>query len=351
MPENTRTQMQSVSYETVAEAFSEEAKSLISDSAIQEILGAEKIRFENAALLKLPAKKLAGYNIARYCKDLLRQKQPLPFIYLFFCFITEISAWLVPYGVIIEICHYITAKNNAPLAFPPLYGLFLIIGLVAANTLYRQHLSKVLGKPIPPQEKPASDTKKAIARFRFLLYVAAITFVALASLSAALLEWDKLFTLRLPACFITYVACILLSGVHNVLYSSHFLSFFTVGILILSRRPETAIETATKQYLTLRYLQMLAPSHKSRKDLADNAALEKKMRESLHSHMVTQRIYDIFALIILCTLDAVCIGQFRFTASPALACFFALTLLLTCTLLLALVSANHILKYTNQPTR
>ena len=42
MPENTRTQMQSVSYETVAEAFSEEAKSLISDSAIQEILGTEK---------------------------------------------------------------------------------------------------------------------------------------------------------------------------------------------------------------------------------------------------------------------------------------------------------------------
>ncbi|RKI41335.1 hypothetical protein D7V86_07645 [bacterium D16-51] len=351
MSENTRTQMQSVSYETVAEAFSEEAKSLISDSAIQETLGTEKIRFENASLLGLPAEKLTGHNTARCCKDLLRQKQPLPFVYFFLCFITEISVWLVPYGIIIEICHYINTKNNAPLAFPTLYGLFLIIGLVAANTLCRQHLLKILGRPIPPQEKPVSDAKKAIARFRFLVYAAAITFVVLAGFSAALLEWDKLFTLRLPACFIAYVACILLSGVHNVLYSSHFLSFFTVGILILSRRPEAEIKTAAKQYLTLRYLQMLTPSHKSLKDLEANAPLEKKMQESLHSHMITQRIYDIFALIILFTLDAVCISQFRTAASPAFACFFALAFLLTCVLLLALISANYILKYTNQPTR
>ena len=351
MSENTRYQIQSVSYNTVAEAFSEEAKTLIPDSAIRKTLDTEKIRFENASQLQISPEKLVNHNTARYCKDLLRKQQPFPLIYLLLSFFTEISGCLIPYGIIIEICHYISKKTDSPFPFPPLYGLILIVGLVAANTLYRQYMLRLLGKPLFLQEtserrQSVSVTKKALTRFRLLAYSVSAIVILSTILLSILLEWNKKVSLRLSTCFIAYVVCILLSGIHNILYSSHFLSFFTVGILLLIRRPEAELQTATRQYLDLCYLQMLTPAHKTLNDLADNTELEKKLRESLHSRMITQRIYDLFAIVIFFTLDAVCISQLRSNATPAYLCFFILSILCTCILFLAFISANHILKHT-----
>lgn len=354
MSENTRYQIQSVSYNTVAEAFLEEAGTLISDSAIQETLDTEKIRFENASLLQISPEKLVSHNTARYCKDLLRKQQPFPFLYLLLSFLTEISSCLIPYGIIIEICHYFSKKNGSPFPFPTLYGLLLIIGLVTANTLYRQYMRKLLSKPLENSKNSQTTSgglssfaaKKTLTRFKLLVYCVSAAAILSTILLAAFLEWDNIFSLRLSGCFIAYVSCILLSGIHNILYSSHFLSFFTIGILLVIRRPEAEIKTATKQYLNLRYLQMLTPAHKTLSDLKNNEELEKKLRESLHSRMITQRIYDLFAIVIFFTLDAVCISQLRSDTTPAFICFFVLSVLLTCVLLLAFISANHILKNT-----
>lgn len=357
MSENTRYKIKSISYNTVAEAFSEEAGSLISDSAVKETLDTEKIRFENASLLQISPEKLTGNNIARHCKDLLRKQQPLPFLYSLLCFFTETAVWLIPYGIIVEACQYISKKNSSSFSFPTLYGLVLIAALIAANTLYRQYMLKLLSHPFSVQEPSkngqadsgnlsVSAAKKSLAHFRFLAYLSAAIIALLAILLVHFLKWDQIVSIRFSTCFIAYVACILLSGVHNVLYSSHFLSFFTIGILLIGRRPQSEIETAVRQYLNLRYLQMLTPAHKTLKDLAENEPLEKKLQQSLHSHMVTQRIYDLFALVILIALDAACITQLRSLTAPALICFFALSVLLTCILLLAFISANHILKYT-----
>jgi len=357
MSENTGYKIKSVSYHTVAEAFSEEAGSLISDSAIKETLDTEKIRFENASLLHISPEKLTGNNMARHCKDLLRKKQPLPFLYSLLCFFTEITVWLIPYGILVEACQYISEKNSSSFSFPALYGPVLIAALVAANTLYRQYMLKLLSTPLSVQKTSkngqtdsnnlsVSAAKKSLTCFRFLAYLNTVVIALLIILLIHFLEWNQKVSIRFSTCFIAYVACILLSGIHNVLYSSHFLSFFTIGVLLLSRRPQSEIDAAARQYLNLRYLQILTPVHKTLKDLAENAELEKKLQETLHSHMITQRIYDLFALVILIALDVLCITQLRTNTAPALICFFALSVLLTCILLLAFISANHILKYT-----
>lgn len=273
MSENTRYKIQSVSYDTIAEAFSGEARSLISDSAIQKTLDTEKIRFENASNLSISPKKLIGNNTARYCKDLLRKQQPLSFLYLLLCFFTEIAVWLIPYGILVEACRY-----TSSFSFPTLYGPVLIAALIAANTLYRQYMLKLLSKPFSLQAPSKNDqtdsrnlsvsaAQKSLIRFRLLAYAGTTITALLVILLIHFQKWDQIVSIRFSTCFIAYVACILLSGVHNVLYSSHFLSFFTIGILLLGRRPQNEIETAVRQYFHLRYLQMLAPAHKSMKAL------------------------------------------------------------------------------------
>lgn len=348
MTKNTEHQIQSVSYDTIAEAFSKEARSLIPESVIEQILDKEKIRFENASLLDIPPEKLVRHNTTRYCKDLLRKQQPLPFLYFFLCFLTEISVWLIPYGIFIEICNYMSAQKSRSFTFPFLYGLFVIIGIVTGSTLSRQHLQNFLVSPAFAQKDKSSiqKAKTSLTRFRLLLFFSIIIFAGAAIILITVLSWYKSVSIGFSACFIAYVICILLSGIHNVIYSSHCLSFFNIGVLLLTRQPDSNVEAATNQYLNLRYLQMLSPSGKTLKALKKNPALEKELRKSLHSHMTTQRIYYTLAVIILSALDIICIVQFHTTTAPALACFFVLSMLCTFVFLFAFFCANHIFQCT-----
>lgn len=348
MTKNTEHQIQSVSYDTIAEAFSKEARSLIPESVTEQVLDKEKIRFENASLLEIPPEKLVRHNTPRYCKDLLRKQQPLPFLYAFLCFLTEISVWLIPYGILIEICNYMFAREGGSFAFPFLYGLIVIIGIVTGSTLSRHHLQNFLVSPAFAQKDKNSiqKAKTSLTRFRLLLSFGIIIFAGLAIILITALGWDKSFSIGFSTCFIAYVICILLSGIHNVIYSGHCLSFFKIGALLLTRQPDSKVEAATNHYLNLRYLQMLSPSGKTLENLKKNPALEKTLRKSLHSHMTTQRVYYTLAVIILSVLDIICIVQFHATTAPALACFFVLSMLCTLLFLFAFFCANHIFQCT-----
>lgn len=345
----TEQQTQSVSYDTIAEAFSEEASSLLSDTRIHQVLEEEKIRFHNASLLGISLEKLVRHNTARYCKDLLRKQQPLSFLYAFLCFLTEIAVWLLPYGILIEICSYAASGHGSSFSIPSVYGFIVILGIVAGNTFSKLYLQKfLLSSALFSKAEPQNikQAKASLHRFHLLLFLGVTALTACGIFLAFHFGWDRHFSLHFLSCFIAYAACILLSGIHNVIYSGHSLAFFTIGGLLLARRPDNEVEAATTHYLNLRYQQMLSPSHKTPEHLAKNPALEKKLRESLHSRMTTQRVYYALAIIILLALDVVCLIQLQNGIALTLVCFFVASVLSTAIFLFAFLCANHILKAT-----
>ncbi len=72
-------------YETVYKQFEknfkEEAEAFITKEDIKSTLHMEHVRFSNAEKYNIPINKFAGSSLARYTKDMLRQRQPLFFIY------------------------------------------------------------------------------------------------------------------------------------------------------------------------------------------------------------------------------------------------------------------------------
>lgn len=156
------------------------------------------------------------------------------------------------------------------------------------------------------------------------------------------------YTTGLHICFFAYAGCMVLFGIHNVIYNSHAVSFFTIGILLAARRPAEEIAAATDHYLNLSRRQLLSLSHKNLEDCRHNPELADKLDASIHARMTTGRIYDILAIFILTVLDITCIIGMRSMMTPALFIFFAVCVLLTLLFAMAFFSANHIFKFTKK---
>lgn len=84
--------------------------------------------------------------------------------------------------------------------------------------------------------------------------------------------------------FLWFVSMMFLSGVHNVLYESHCISFFAVGWYTVAHQ-------------------------KSRTASAIRHYTESRGNTPLRPHLVTIRIYLLIALFIICILDFLCIRQ------------------------------------------
>ena len=84
--------------------------------------------------------------------------------------------------------------------------------------------------------------------------------------------------------FLWFVSMMFLSGVHNVLYESHCISFFAVGWYTVAHQ-------------------------KSRTASAIRHYTESRGNTPLRPHLVTIRIYLLIAMFIICILDFLCIRQ------------------------------------------
>lgn len=349
-PSTECTQTQTISYDTIARKLSEEADSLIPDKITEQILAEEKIRFHNAALLDIPAVKLVGNNTLRHCKDLLRQKQPLPFLYSVLCFLTEVSILMLIYGTAMGIYGKLTARKGGFLApFSFLYPLIFFAGIAGYHMLSQKQLSKILSIPFTKASPPEQEKKARLRRLRqnrMICLCAVLLLIAFGTGIVYIFNLSPAYTVSLHICFFAYAACMVLFGIHNVIYNSHAISFFTIGILLAARRPAEEISAALEQYLNLSRRQLLSLSHKNLKDCQRNPELADKLDASIHARMATGRIYDILAIFILLVLDITCVIQMRSITTPALFVFFAMSLLLTLLFGVAFLSANHILKNT-----
>lgn len=349
MSTNNEQTTKNVSYDTVAKYFSEEAVSLISDTAIAKTLAAEKMRFENATILQISPLSIVGNNTARHCKDLLRKNQPLSFLYTLLCFLSEVSILMLLYGLILNIGIALFSESGFFSAFTYLYEFILFSGVMAGITVFRKQLNTVLA--IPFSKKNPADTeilerKKLLKRKRILSLAIILAIMAVAAGVVTLFDLQSKYTINITICFFAYIICMLLFGIHNVIYNSHMISFLTIGGLRLLKKPSEAVSSACKTYLDLSYLQILSQAHKTLDDCRKNPELLDKLKKSVYARTVTGRIYCLLAMITMVILDIICLLQLQGVVTVAFWVFFIAAILLTWILLIAIVSANYVLKQT-----
>lgn len=346
---NENTAANPVSYDTIAEHFTEEARSLISDALIEESLSNEKRRFENAAFLQIPARKLVGSNTLRHCKDLLRKEQPLPFLYSLLCFLSEASILMLLYGAAMGIGKGLAKGGGFFTSFPFLYPLIIVFGITGMHSACHMHLNAVLALPfssVPPAEPEIKKRKSILYKKYVLSLLLILVLMAAAAFPVYYLKLNNTCLITVATCFLAYAGCMVSFGIHNVIYNSHFISFLAIGAMILTKRPEELLEEKTQQYLSLCYLQILSLSHKTGKDLAKNPSLESKLKGTVHSRMITGRIYYLLAIIIFAVSDILCLGRLYRTSQPELFAFAVIATLAVLLLITAFTSANHIIRQT-----
>lgn len=340
-----------ISYETIANHFTEEARSLISDTAIEECLSGEKRRFENAVFLQIPSKKIVGSNTLRHCKDLLRKEQPLPFLYSFLCFLSEASILMLLYGAVVGIWKSCAKESGFFASFPFLYPLIIVLGITGMRFICHMHLNTILAIPFtstPPTEAEIKRRKHLLKQKYLLSLLLIVSLMAVASFAVYYFECNQTSLITVTTCFLAYACCMVLFGIHNVIYNSHCIPFLAIGGMILTKRPKEELEEKTGGYLSLCYLQMLSLSHKTQKDLSQNPSLENKLKGAVHSRMITGRIYYLLAIIILAISDILCLGQLYRTSQPELLVFAVIATLALLLLITAFTSAGHIIKQTKQ---
>lgn len=345
------TAQDNMAYETIANHFTEEARSLISDTVIEECLTCEKRRFENAGFLQIPSKKIVGSNTLRHCKDLLRKEQPLPFLYSFLCFLSEASILMLLYGTAAGIWNSLAKGSGFFTPFPFLYPLIIILGITGLHSACHMHLNAVLAIPflsVPPAEAEIKKRKHLLNQKYLLSLLSVAAFMAAASFLVYYFKPDQTGPVNVTTCFLAYACCMVLSGIHNVAYSSHCISFLAIGGMILIKRPEEELAEKTSGYLSLCYLQILSLSHKTQNDLAQNPSLENKLKGAVHSRMITGRIYYLLAIIILAISDILCLGRLYRTSQPELLVFAVAATLAVLLFITAFAAANHIIRQTKQ---
>lgn len=327
------TNMIALSYETIEKQFTEEAKSLIPDAILKTTLAEEKIKFEHAKEQGISPSRLIGNNTLRYCKDILRKKQPFSFLYFAINFFTEVAIFMTIYSLIMGIYNYCVGKDFLQ-SFPALYALFSIFCLLLFTHLKRNMLLRSLSTTVEQKKKQN-------------FWILAIPCVILMGIGCFLIysfHWNGLLKITLLQCVMAYIICILLGGIHNTLYSSHFIPFVAIGAFKLARRSKEDIDEFTRQYIHLSYMQLLAHHKKTLQDFKTDDTLSLKLREELRARMITHRVYYALAIFILALLDCLCIWQLAHVFSIAFAVFLCFAIVFTVVFITVFLSANHVIK-------
>ena len=190
----------------------------------------------------------------------------------------------------------VTGKGGFFAPFSFLYGMILSAGIAGYHILSQKQLYKALSIPFTgknPSEQEKRERLGYLKKSRAICLFLVLLLTALAAGSVYILNLSSRYTIGVHICFFAYAACMVLFGIHNVIYNSHIISFFTVGILLIARRPAEETSAAAGHYLNLCRRQLLSLSHKTMEDCQDNPKLRDKLDASIHARMATGRIYDI----------------------------------------------------------
>lgn len=310
------------------EEFREEAAPFLTKERIEQILAQEKTQIEFSEQQHIPLPSWMGNNLRRYCKDLLRRQQPLFALYYLLGVCTEASIVLfLCYGVYTLLC-----SGFPDLSFCGIPGLLLVwfCGQEWNHSDARRQISH-------------GHVPKNVHRFfHFLIPSLAVSL-------GSILLWDKLLplyhALNIQNTFLSCAVLLFLSGIHNVLYSSHMITFVTVGILRCSRHPEAETKEAVTRYLDRRTVDILTERKKTKEEMQADPKLYADVFMSIRSHIVTYRVYLLFAILILTAFDILCIYQNLHNHSVSMTILGSVTVLIIVLLMVCIISCNEIIRH------
>ncbi len=329
-----------------------EAKTLLSKESIENITEEEKQKWELSELLSLPQESYIGNNLTRYTKGLVRKKQPFSFLYYFLGFMMEFSMCLLLYVILFGAWNAVTNGFSAflsPVEF--LNAGSIIFCLLLFMDGRRIYLGKLLKSSAKTDFSEKNFSKEELQTIENKCRKSSLPVLFLSILLCCIFcgvirsfHLSKNIKIDLPVAFLTYAAFALLSGLHNVLYSSHFLPFFTIGGSMLSNRPKEQTEEALSHYKLLSYEQILDRSGKTLEEFTTDETTAKDTMQLLRNRLNTYRVYSVLGLFIVFILDIVCIRTLVASVTLTLAVFFLISLLGTVIFLTAFLSAQKTLR-------
>lgn len=327
-------------YKQFEKNFREEAEAFITEEDIKGVLRMERVRFDNAEKYNIPINKFAGSSLARYTKDMLRQRQPLFFIYYIISQITSFFYCLLIWGTVKCIFLYLTGINKEaftekiPMSLPVIFFAVVITCNSVIQFYTRKNLYSCKG-----------NIKIRIPVLNTVCYLVSAAIVVMSALFIYINKENYLSVyLSLFQVFMITVAMLSLSGIHNVIYSSNFISFIIAGcMVILHKVPEA--DRAVYGYIELSLKKFLVKHKVSRDSYNADSQLQSEYKKWMRSHAVTLRAYGAIAFFIAFMLLIICLGQLFITGiSAGLIVFGIVVLLVTVILFLEILSCNLIIK-------
>ena len=109
--------------------------------------GTEEIdtMFRVCEAVHISANKFIGTNVARFCKDMIRRKQPASLFYVALCFITELSLAMLLYALCFCGIRLVVEPSQGMMtAFLCHYGLFPFAGFILYHYVKKSKFRKIL---------------------------------------------------------------------------------------------------------------------------------------------------------------------------------------------------------------
>lgn len=301
-------------FHEISTAYKEDAMHLISDEKINSTIENEKEYIKKAKENGLSPMQIIHGNLAKYCKDMLRKDQPLYSVYYILSLFTQISYMLLicVAAKCVYLCflgHKNVFSSNIPLSYTPyLVTLYFIVDDII------HHMQK----------------KYILNDKTFNMAAARITEIILAAAGCVILyvftKTDGIFDISLTTSFLITVAFLFLSGIHNVVYSSQFVTFFTIGFMTLTLRPAGETNNIISEFISK----------------------NPKNNDILKAHLKTDRIYCFIGAFISVILDIICIKQLLNKIVMPLTIFGVASLVITALFIAALISCSKIISQCNQ---
>ncbi|MCH5266913.1 MAG: hypothetical protein J1E62_01105 [Lachnospiraceae bacterium] len=301
----------------ITDLFQEESATLLTEEQIQDTLSSEQLRMERAEAAGIPCRQWTGMNLQRYSKELLRRHQLFFAGYTLLGFCTEVSCDLFFFYVIQWVLVSLTGQNiQKPLCVVPI----LIFVFVLRKNMVASYTRSLLANT----QLPSETLSGRLMRFRIIsgALLLGVTVLALS------LFWDKicsvLLHMNLTNAFFIYVIMIMLYGIHNLIYTSHCILFFSVGIFSVHKRFADRKKSSMEWYITQK---------------------KKHSPASLRPHLVSMRVYIVLALFILVILDIICIINYLKILSLSILILGLSSLLLTVVFAVAFWGCQSLLSY------
>lgn len=307
--------------------FQEEAASFLTKPQINEILQSEKARLTFAEQYNIPPRSWMGNNLRRYCKDLLRRQQPLFALYYLLSVCTEASiVFFLCYGI-----YFLLHSGFTGLSFSGIPGM--ILTWFCYQEWNRCYFYRCISRNHVPKHG-----------HKYLHFLIPALIISLLSVQF----WPFLLPLyrrlNLQNTFLSCVLFLFLSGIHNVMYSSHLLTYFTIGILSLSKRSGAETGEAAAHYIKEKSTTLLAVRKKTEAEMQADPQLYADIHMEIRSQLMTNRIYLLFALLLLTAFDIVCVYQYAQTHILSTLLIALGSVLCTVTLSVFFVSCNELIR-------